>query len=381
MVTASHNPESDNGVKIVDADGGMMVQSWESYAEELVNNKDTDEIISIIKRIARSEGVIDGTPCCVVVGRDTRPHSAELAECIIAGAKSFGSIVYDMGLVTTPQLHFIVQKANEASSSFPILNLDRDVAIANYHHTLGSAYISLLESSPLGHCAQSESIVVDGSFGIGAVSVMRQSLELNKIVPDILLVDLRNNAFDGPVNDGCGAEYVQKGQLPPKGVDPVKDAGKILCSFDGDADRIVFHCYLTEKLNWILLDGDKIAALFSIFISEEFKASGLDKEFKLGVVQTAYANGASTIYLKNRDIHVIMAKTCVKFLHHKAQEFDLGIYFEANGHGTALFSEKLMKKLKSWEILSLESGVESSRANLAVKRLNVSSVLCDHNNF
>ena len=103
MVTASHNPECDNGVKIVDADGGMMVQSWESYAEELVNTKDTDDIISIIKRIARSEGVIDGTPCSVVVGRDTRPHSAELAECIIAGATSFGSIVHDMGLVRSEE--------------------------------------------------------------------------------------------------------------------------------------------------------------------------------------------------------------------------------------------------------------------------------------
>lgn len=27
-------------------------------------------------------------------------------------------------------------------------------------------------------------------------------------------------------------------------------------------------------------------------------------------------------------------KTGVKHLHHKAQEFDVGVYFEANGHGT-----------------------------------------------
>lgn len=26
--------------------------------------------------------------------------------------------------------------------------------------------------------------------------------------------------------------------------------------------------------------------------------------------------------------------TGVKYLHHKAKEFDIGIYFEANGHGT-----------------------------------------------
>lgn len=27
-------------------------------------------------------------------------------------------------------------------------------------------------------------------------------------------------------------------------------------------------------------------------------------------------------------------KTGVKHLHHVAQEFDVGVYFEANGHGT-----------------------------------------------
>ena len=26
--------------------------------------------------------------------------------------------------------------------------------------------------------------------------------------------------------------------------------------------------------------------------------------------------------------------TGVKHLHHKAEEFDIGVYFEANGHGT-----------------------------------------------
>ena len=31
--------------------------------------------------------------------------------------------------------------------------------------------------------------------------------------------------------------------------------------------------------------------------------------------------------------------TGVKHLHHKALEFDIGIYFEANGHGTILFSQ------------------------------------------
>ena len=29
MITASHNPERDNGAKMVDPDGGMLDASWE----------------------------------------------------------------------------------------------------------------------------------------------------------------------------------------------------------------------------------------------------------------------------------------------------------------------------------------------------------------
>ena len=55
----------------------------------------------------------------------------------------------------------------------------------------------------------------------------------------------------------------------------------------------------------------------------------------LGVVQTAYANGSSTRYLEEvMKVPVYCTKTGVKHLHHKAQEFDIGVYFEANGHGT-----------------------------------------------
>jgi phosphomannomutase len=33
MITASHNPVEDNGLKMVDGDGGMLAQSWEQVRE------------------------------------------------------------------------------------------------------------------------------------------------------------------------------------------------------------------------------------------------------------------------------------------------------------------------------------------------------------
>lgn len=37
--------------------------------------------------------------------------------------------------------------------------------------------------------------------------------------------------------------------------------------------------------------------------------------------------------------------TGVKHLHQKALEYDIGIYFEANGHGTVIFSDFATKRI------------------------------------
>lgn len=78
----------------------------------------------------------------------------------------------------------------------------------------------------------------------------------------------------------------------------------------------------------------------------------------LGIVQTAYANGASTDYLKQSGLEVIVTPTGVKYLHEKASEYDIGIYFEANGHGTILFSDSFTHwvEARNNELCSVSKG-------------------------
>jgi len=101
-----------------------------------------------------------------------------------------------------------------------------------------------------------------------------------------------------------------------------------------------------------MLDGDKIATLAAAFIAELVRASGLG-DLRIGVIQTAYANGASTAYIqKSLNLPTVCTATGVKHLHHAATKYDCGVYFEANGHGTVLFSPSCMSQIDTHEAQS-----------------------------
>lgn len=110
------------------------------------------------------------------------------------------------------------------------------------------------------------------------------------------------------------------------------------------------YYYLDDGNIFKLLDGDRIATLAATFIGELARNAGIADKLKIGIVQTAYANGASTEYIeKVLKLPVVCTPTGVKHLHHAALRFDVGVYFEANGHGTVIFSENAIKTFKTTE--------------------------------
>lgn len=69
---------------------------------------------------------------------------------------------------------------------------------------------------------------------------------------------------------------------------------------------------------------------------------------KIGFVQTYYANYSSSEYLKNTyNMDPCYAATGVKHLHEKAEHYDIGIYYEANGHGTVIFNKNFLNRLNA----------------------------------
>ncbi|CAH8380966.1 unnamed protein product [Eruca vesicaria subsp. sativa] len=356
MITASHNKLSDNGIKLSDPSGGMLSQDWEPFADQIANASSPQKLVSLIREFVEKEGIVIGEKSGgeVWLGRDTRPSGERLLRAAEIGVSSvLGCVAVDFGVLTTPQLHWMVRAKNRGLRA----------SESDYFESLTASFKCLIGLIPVS-AKNSATLLLDGANGVGGMK-----MEVLRGFLSGLDVEIRNTGRDGGVlNESVGADFVQKEKVVPLGFGD-KDVGVRCVSFDGDADRLVYF-YIPENScggdKVELLDGDKILSLFALFIKEQLKSLGDEgKETRLGVVQTAYANGASTDYVKEMGLEVVFAKTGVKHLHERAEEFDIGIYFEANGHGTILFSESFM----SWLVGKQKELSEGSDEYNAVSRL------------
>ncbi|KAH9050429.1 phosphoacetylglucosamine mutase [Lactarius hengduanensis] len=336
MVTASHNPEEDNGVKLVDPRGEMLDASWEIHASVLANASTTSDLIEAIETLVKIAKIDLSKPARVVYGRDTRPSGPSLVASLRDGLAAIKAEPRDAGVVTTPILHYLVRAINTKGTKDAYGDDSED----GYFDKLSGAFKKLVAGKPTP-----PPLIVDCANGVGAGSISEISPRLDGLLK--LLPQNIATSTPGALNNACGADYVKTTQkLPPSLANHLK-ANQRGCSFDGDADRLMYF-YIDERNQFRMLDGDKIAALVAGFIVDLVKNAGLESELKVGIVQTAYANGSSTKYLAER-LPVRCVPTGVKHLHHAAERFDIGVYFEANGHGTVLFSSGTQETLASHE--------------------------------
>lgn len=147
-------------------------------------------------------------------------------------------------------------------------------------------------------------MVVDCANGVGE----QAAAEFAKYVGDKLEIIPVNidTTTPGALNNACGADFVKTQQRLPPSLSSVIKPGQRACSLDGDADRLIYY-YLDDDGAFHMLDGDKIAALVAAFIVELVKNAGLEQHIKVGIVQTAYANGGSTKYLSQVSYHITAA--------------------------------------------------------------------------
>ena len=76
----------------------MLSQEWEPQAELLANAATEGEVASVIEKLSSSFAIDDLCPSFILVGRDTRPHSAHLADLVKKGAEAMSCCVFDLGM-------------------------------------------------------------------------------------------------------------------------------------------------------------------------------------------------------------------------------------------------------------------------------------------
>lgn len=332
IITASHNPECDNGVKLINHNGEMLSKTWKTHLNELIKCNTFDMFKAYIQQMLKDRKDTS-KKTHVFIGVDTRPSGKRLALICEAGIKGVGGKAVNLGYLTTPELHYYVYHTNHHV-------IPKFISYSKYMQITFSNIMDGKYSSS----KKKVDIHIDCANGVGSLTLNELKRPLYNMGINLILY----NNFSGSLNYLCGADYVEKEHEFPINMEDVPEYSQC-CSIDGDADRIVYFTKVNGEFK--LLNGDKIACLFASFIQTRYKNA------TIGLIQTAYSNGASTRYIKKNcsDIVVKCTDTGVENLHREAKKFDIGVYFEANGHGTILFNEKYLDVCQSKELHHLSN--------------------------
>jgi phosphoacetylglucosamine mutase len=307
MITASHNHHEDNGVKIMDDNGDMVSLEIEQYLENYVNQDvHKTECTFIDQMCYENMGLI--------IGYDSRVSSPYICELIIQGIKSinpdFPFKIYEY--VTTPQLHYLFSQISQE-----LTYLD---------------YVKRASNLVNIEC------ILDCANGIGAKFMM----DLRHSCIKLVNVEWEDHI---KLNTSCSSDYVCTTRSLPKleGLENTIVQDNLCASFDGDADRIVFYYRRYDGIH--IFNGDYIVALVFTYLSKQLV--NCVNDVTIGFIYTGYTNNACVDYIKslkfpnNVEISYICTATGVKHLHNKALKYDVGVYFEQNGHGNVIFNRNI----------------------------------------
>lgn len=186
MITASHNPEPDNGCKLIDPMGEMLEQRWEKLATDLVNVSDND-LQEEIEKIIKNEKINISSASSVYVGMDNRYHSPGLLKAVSDGVLTLKGRVKSYGICTTPMLHYYVVCANTSHAY-------GDASEKGYFSKLGTSF-KTLRGSEMERGNYKNRLLFDGANGVGA----RKMLQFLKTLDNCLGVEVYNKG-EGKIN-------------------------------------------------------------------------------------------------------------------------------------------------------------------------------------
>lgn len=200
MITASHNPAQDNGVKIVDPMGEMLEQEWESYATKLVNSPSDKDLLEAYTALAAQLKIDRKAPAKVIYGRDTRPSGHTLVAALADSFEATDTEYVDYKILTTPQLHYLTRATNTEGTPESY----GEVSEAGYYKKFADAFVHALKGRKV-----KGTLTVDCANGVGGpkLSEFLKYIPKDKVPfdvkvvnddvlrPEVLNLDVSNNRF------------------------------------------------------------------------------------------------------------------------------------------------------------------------------------------
>lgn len=198
------------------------------YATRIANAPTTEKALEELKSVVSAEDITlrSGvwSKVSVVLGGDTRESTERLLGRVKDVLVALKTNIIDLGTVPTPQVHHVVYFMNQSSNG-SLSSEKRDwykqfASVNGYFKMMAQAVHQLLpqpSQSPVN-------VHVDCSHGVGSFvfPALRKHLEEAYTSPpfEFTVHNPAEKENASLLNEGCGAEFVQKQATAPKGMDP-----------------------------------------------------------------------------------------------------------------------------------------------------------------
>ena len=335
MITASHNIETDNGVKIINNQGTMIEQCDETILETIVNCNN-NELLQIVENLKINPPIIT-----ILFGRDTRKSGKQIYNELIKGFELVSNPIFiDADLITTPLFHYIAFHNNLLENKINYLNILNDIQlkfnpIVDCAGGVGAIILQQLNHKNLLICNFPENTILNVDCGSDFVQQTISPPNLNLLGGS----DIVQQTISPPNLNLLGCSDIVQQPIYPPNLN-LLNSNNYGCSLDGDADRLIFW-YKNNIGQFQILDGDNQLVLWSLFLQTIFPS--------VVAITTPYCNSSTIDFLKKNNIQVIITPTGIKNLQHEAYKYNVAVYFENNGHGTAHYPNDII--LKNGQIL------------------------------
>jgi len=164
----------------------MLEAAWEVYATAFANAQTDEQLLEEYENLAAQLKINTEITPKVIFARDTRESGPALVESLTDALKAAGVEFVDHGILTTPQLHYLVRCINTEGTE----EAYGEATEQGYYNKLAEAYKKLMKRVPgLGQ------VTVDCANGVGGPKLRRLAETIGADLFDCAVI---NDLIDQP---------------------------------------------------------------------------------------------------------------------------------------------------------------------------------------